>query len=83
MNRELSMEKYMIEAWGLWWVQWQNEMKSKLRKQALEPVQPAIGTGTMINRLNRFTELHLSSSLTDGKCLGGDAAAPTSTNLSN
>ena len=46
------LDQHIIEAWGLWWAQWQNETKERLRRQAMSPQM----------RLNRFNELHLVGS---------------------
>lgn len=37
MDRTLQMEKHHVEAWGLWWVQWQAKTKERLQKQSLSP----------------------------------------------
>ena len=39
MNRTLSLEKYQIEAWGLWWIQWQEQKKEQMRKEAKERIR--------------------------------------------
>ena len=37
MDREIILDKHIIEAWGVWWMQWQKETKDRLRKTALSP----------------------------------------------
>lgn len=32
---EIQMKKHIIEAWGLWYVQWQKEKKEQLRRHAM------------------------------------------------
>jgi hypothetical protein len=64
MNRELVLDQHIIEAWGLWWVQWQNDMKSTLRQgYSAEP---------MSSRVNRFAELHLSDGSSSALCQSQD-----------
>ena len=70
MNRELVVDQHIIEAWGLWWVEWQKHTQAVLRKQAQ--------TTAMSTRVNRFAELHLFNG-TQEKVLGGvphDPPAP-------
>jgi hypothetical protein len=55
MDRTIVLDQHIIEAWGLWWAQWQNETKERLRRQAMSPQM----------RLNRFNELHLVGSRED------------------
>lgn len=66
MNRELLLEQHIIEAWGLWWVQWQKDCQSTLRKR--------LAADSMSNRVNRFTELHLLND--QEKVLGGVPKEP-------
>jgi hypothetical protein len=54
------LDQHIIEAWGLWWAQWQKETKERLRRQAMSPQM----------RLNRFNELHLVAPKSEG--LGRD-----------
>jgi hypothetical protein len=49
MDRTIVVEQHIIEGWGLWWTQWQNDMKARLRRQTMSPQA----------RLERFSELHL------------------------
>jgi len=73
MNRELVLDQHIIEAWGLWWVQWQNDMKTTLRQgYSAEP---------MSSRVNRFAELHLSDGATSRESLGRNTTASPKTNL--
>jgi hypothetical protein len=37
MDKIIQMEKHHIEAWGLWWVQWQKQTKEELRKTLVSP----------------------------------------------
>ncbi len=39
MNTRLHLEKNIIEAWGQWWIEWQNEKKENFRKQLKERVR--------------------------------------------
>jgi hypothetical protein len=50
MDRTIQIPRPMIEAWGLWYTQWQKDTKERLRRQVMSPQM----------RLNRFNELHLS-----------------------
>jgi hypothetical protein len=61
MDRTIVLDQHIIEAWGLWWAQWQKETKERLRRQAMSPQM----------RLNRFSELHLVAPKREG--LSGDA----------
>jgi hypothetical protein len=47
MDKTIQMEKHLIEAWGLWWVNWQKDTKSRLRKHKKSPKD--------------FVDTHLSS----------------------
>jgi len=72
MNREIVLDQHIIEAWGLWWVQWQNDMKTTLRQgYSAEP---------MSSRVNRFAELHLSAD-PSREGLGRNTTASPKTNL--
>jgi len=31
------MEKHHVEAWGLWWSQWQTQLRERLQKHAMSP----------------------------------------------
>ena len=57
---EIKMEKHIIEAWGLWYIQWQTQKKEQLRRHSMS---------TQV-RLKEF-EKHLSVSV--GKDLLTDA----------
>ena len=35
MDKIIQMEKHHIEAWGIWWVQWQQQTREKLREEAI------------------------------------------------
>jgi hypothetical protein len=35
MDKIIQMEKHHIEAWGLWWVQWQQQTREALRLEAV------------------------------------------------
>ena len=37
MDKSIVMEKHLIEAWGVWWVQWQKQVKDTLKKQVMSP----------------------------------------------
>jgi hypothetical protein len=37
MDKIIQMEKHHIEAWGLWWIQWQQQTKEGLRKHGMSP----------------------------------------------
>ena len=37
MDKTIQMEKHIIEAWGLWWVEWQKQVKDRLKKQVMSP----------------------------------------------
>ena len=67
MSREIVLDQHYIEGWGVWWSQWQKDTKEHLRKQAMSPQV------SMNDRVNRFSELHLSSVGPEGKGLLGDS----------
>jgi hypothetical protein len=46
---QLTLERHIVEAWGLWWVQWQKAEKERLRRHT-------VSTQT---RLKEFEEKHL------------------------
>ena len=35
MERELILEQHLIEAWGVWYLEWQKQMKEHLRRHAM------------------------------------------------
>ncbi|NBP66089.1 MAG: hypothetical protein EBU66_15685 [Bacteroidetes bacterium] len=37
MDKSIQMEKHHIEAWGLWWIQWQKQTKERLLKHGKSP----------------------------------------------
>jgi len=53
---EIQMEKHQIEAWGLWWVQWQTKKKEHLRRHTM----------SMQVRLREFEAKHLVGSAGEG-----------------
>ena len=69
----IVLEQHVIEAWGLWWVQWQKDTRVRLGKQCIPKIN-------RVNRVNRFAELHLQP---DSKCLGGDTTSTCGANLSS
>ena len=32
---EIKMKKHMVEAWGLWYIQWQTQKKEQLRRHSM------------------------------------------------
>ena len=36
MDKVIQVEKHHIEAWGIWWIQYQKLEKERLKKQAKE-----------------------------------------------
>ena len=48
----LTLDRHIVEAWGLWWVQWQKTEKEHLRRHT-------VSTQT---RLKEFEEKHLKPS---------------------
>jgi len=48
---QLTLKKNHIEAWGLWWIQWQQHTKARLRRHT-------VSTQT---RMKIFEEKHLKS----------------------
>jgi peptidoglycan/xylan/chitin deacetylase (PgdA/CDA1 family) len=69
MERELRLEKHHIEAWGLWWINWQNLTKERLRRHTMS---------TQV-RLKQFEEKHLVGSKSSE---GFTDSIPTSVKLS-
>jgi hypothetical protein len=59
---KLALEQHYVEAWGLWWLEWQQWTKERLRRHTMS-------TQT---RLKEFEARHLVSSRGEG--LLGDAA---------
>ena len=57
----LSLERGKVEAWGLWWIQWQTQTKERLRRHMMSTQM----------RLKQFEEKHLLK----GEGLLGDTAA--------
>ena len=37
MDKSIRMERHLIEAWGLWWTQWQKQTKDKMKKHIMSP----------------------------------------------
>jgi hypothetical protein len=64
MDRELRLERHHIEAWGLWWIEWQKETKERLRRHTMS---------TQV-RLKQFEEKHLVGSKST-KALGDTTAS--------
>ena len=62
MDKIIQMEKHHIEAWGLWWIQWQQQTKEGMRKQAMSP--------------QSFVNKHLVSSKGEGS-LGNTTSSST------
>lgn len=53
-NPELQFKKHNVEAWGLWWIQWQVQTKERLRRHMMSTQM----------RLKQFEEKHLTTSKT-------------------
>ena len=45
----ISLERGKVEAWGLWWIQWQTQTKERLRRHMMSTQM----------RLKQFEEKHL------------------------
>lgn len=45
----LNLETAKVEAWGLWWIQWQTQTKERLRRHMMSTQM----------RLKQFEEKHL------------------------
>jgi hypothetical protein len=58
----LNLERGKVEAWGLWWIQWQTQTKERLRRHMMSTQM----------RLKQFEEKHL---LKGEDLLGGAAAS--------
>jgi hypothetical protein len=63
---QLNMERNKVEAWGLWFSQWQQQTKERLRRHTMS-------TQT---RLKEFEQKHLVGSLGEG-LLGNTATCAT------
>ncbi len=37
MDRTIVLDKHIIESWGLWYLEWQNYTKERMRKQIKSP----------------------------------------------
>jgi hypothetical protein len=37
MERDIVLPRHQVEAWGLWWIQWQKQMKERLRRHRMSP----------------------------------------------
>lgn len=35
MDREIVLERHLIEAWGLWYIEWQKQIRDNLRGHAM------------------------------------------------
>ncbi len=53
-NPELQFKKHNVEAFGLWWIQWQVQTKERLRRHMMSTQM----------RLKQFEEKHLNMSKT-------------------
>jgi len=62
MDKTIRLDKTVIEAWGLWWIKWQEDEKERLRRHAMSPQA----------RVDRFASLHLSVGA-EGEGLGSNA----------
>ena len=52
MDKIIQMDKHHIEAWGLWWFQWQKQTKQGLQQQATS-IRPK-GKGLSSNPTTRL-----------------------------
>jgi len=43
MDKIIQMEKHHIEAWGIWWVQWQEQKRQELRASVGSKAKSLIG----------------------------------------
>ena len=50
---KLALDKHYVEAWGLWWLEWQQHTKERLRRHTMS-------TQT---RLKEFEARHLSATI--------------------
>jgi hypothetical protein len=51
MDKIIQMEKHHIEAWGIWWVQWQKQKRQELRDKILVSAKSKDPTGNTTTRL--------------------------------
>lgn len=58
-DRSIILEKHIVEAWGLWYLEWQATKKDIIKKQAQSPKE--------------FINKHLVS--TESKCLLGNTTS--------
>lgn len=54
-DRTIILEKHIVDAWGLWYLEWQATKKDIIKKQAQSPKE-------FINKLNQLVG-------TESKCL--------------
>ena len=59
MDRQIKLEKHHIDAWGQWWVQWQQATKERMRKHSMSTQM----------RLKQFEEKHLVGTGAEGAAL--------------
>ena len=62
---ELKLERHYVEAWGLWWLEWQKQKRERLRRHTMS-------TQT---RLKEFEQRHLVASHAES-LLGDTTASP-------
>lgn len=65
MKRELTMKQHKVEAIGLWWLQWQADLKESIVRQVKERARRQ----AMSPRA--FVSEHLAGSDTDSKSTSG------------
>lgn len=54
-DRTIILEKHIVDAWGLWYLEWQATKKDIIKKQAQSPKE-------FINKLNQLVSIESSSS---------------------
>jgi hypothetical protein len=53
-DRTIILEKHILDAWGLWYLEWQATKKDIIKKQAQSPKE-------FINKLNQLVSIESSS----------------------
>ena len=54
-DRTIILEKHIVDAWGLWYLEWQATKKDIIKKQAQSPKE-------FINKLNHLVSIESASS---------------------
>jgi hypothetical protein len=48
MDKIIQMEKHHIEAWGIWWIQWQQQKREELKNSVSSKGKDPAGNPTTL-----------------------------------